>query len=58
MHYPVQARSILIVQLRQVGDVLLTTPAVKALRDHYPQRPNQLFDRNRPGGIVARKSPS
>lgn len=35
--YPVQAKNILVIQLRQIGDVLLTTPAVKALRDHYPQ---------------------
>ncbi len=31
-----QAQNILVIQLRQVGDVLLTTPAVKVLRDHYP----------------------
>lgn len=37
MQYPVQARNILVVQLRQVGDVLLTTPAVNVLRAHYPQ---------------------
>ncbi|PIE35784.1 hypothetical protein CSA56_02855 [candidate division KSB3 bacterium] len=36
MDYPVPARNILVIQLRQVGDVLLTTPAVKVLRDHYP----------------------
>lgn len=34
--WPVAATNILVTQLRQVGDVLLTTPAVKALRDHYP----------------------
>lgn len=36
MQWPVDARNILVTQLRQVGDVLLTTPAVKVLRDHYP----------------------
>ena len=30
------AQNILVIQLRQVGDVLLTTPAVKVLREHYP----------------------
>ncbi|GAK57369.1 ADP-heptose:LPS heptosyltransferase [Candidatus Vecturithrix granuli] len=30
------AENILVIQLRQVGDVLLTTPAIKVLRDHYP----------------------
>lgn len=35
--YPAQAKNILVIQLRQVGDVLLTTPAVKVLRDAYPQ---------------------
>jgi ADP-heptose:LPS heptosyltransferase len=34
--WPVAAANILVTQLRQVGDVLLTTPAVKVLRDHYP----------------------
>ena len=34
--WPVPAKNILVTQLRQVGDVLLTTPAVKVLRDHYP----------------------
>lgn len=31
-----KAENILVIQLRQVGDVLLTTPALKVLRDHYP----------------------
>lgn len=35
--YPVQAENILVIQLRQIGDVILTTPAVKALRDYYPE---------------------
>ena len=30
------AENILVIQLRQVGDVLLTTPTLKVLRDHYP----------------------
>ncbi|MCP4399941.1 MAG: glycosyltransferase family 9 protein [bacterium] len=34
--FPVPAKRILVIQLRQVGDVLLTTPAVKVLRDCYP----------------------
>ncbi len=33
--YPVPAKKILVIQLRQVGDVLLTTPAVKTIRAHY-----------------------
>lgn len=39
MHYMTginTAEHILVIQLRQVGDVLLTTPALKVLRDHYP----------------------
>jgi len=35
--FPIQAKNILVTQFRQVGDVLLTTPAVKVLRDHYPE---------------------
>lgn len=34
--YPVAAKKILVIQLRQIGDVLLTTPAVRALREQYP----------------------
>ena len=34
--YPIPAKRILVIQLRQVGDVLLTTPAVKVLRENYP----------------------
>ena len=34
--YPIEAKRILVIQLRQVGDVLLTTPAVKVLRENYP----------------------
>lgn len=29
-------KSVLVVQIRQVGDVLLTTPAVRALKEHFP----------------------
>jgi heptosyltransferase-3 len=29
-------KSILLIQLRQVGDVLLTTPALRAIRRHFP----------------------
>ncbi|MBD3307382.1 hypothetical protein GF339_13170 [candidate division KSB3 bacterium] len=32
-----RAENILVIHLRQVGDVLLTTPAVKALREAYPR---------------------
>jgi ADP-heptose:LPS heptosyltransferase len=35
--FPIQAKNILVTQLRQVGDVLLTTPAIKVLRDFYPE---------------------
>lgn len=31
-----EAHKILVIQLRQVGDVLLTTPALRILRTHYP----------------------
>lgn len=34
--WPVAPSNILVTQLRQVGDVLLTTPAVKVLREQYP----------------------
>lgn len=30
-------QKILIIQLRRIGDVLLTTPVIKVLREHYPQ---------------------
>lgn len=32
----INPKKILIIQLRQLGDVLLTTPAIKALREEYP----------------------
>ncbi|GIX46477.1 MAG: heptosyltransferase [Candidatus Tectimicrobiota bacterium] len=31
------ARRILVIQFRQIGDVLLSTPLLRALRQHYPQ---------------------
>jgi lipopolysaccharide heptosyltransferase II len=31
-----QIRNILLIRLRQIGDVVFTTPAVRALREHYP----------------------
>lgn len=30
-------KKILIIQLRQIGDILLTTPAIKVLKEKYPQ---------------------
>ena len=30
-------RRILIIQLRRIGDVILTTPAVAALKHRYPE---------------------
>ena len=30
-------KNILIVQLRQLGDILLTTPVVDALKEQYPE---------------------
>jgi ADP-heptose:LPS heptosyltransferase len=33
----IHAERILVIQLRQIGDVLLTTPILRALRHHYPQ---------------------
>lgn len=34
----IQAERILVVLFRQIGDVLLTTPLIRALRQHHPQR--------------------
>ena len=33
---PEEIRSILVIKLRHIGDVLLTTPAFRALREAYP----------------------
>jgi heptosyltransferase-3 len=33
----IPAARLLIIQLRQIGDVLLSTPVLRALRQHYPQ---------------------
>jgi heptosyltransferase-3 len=35
--YMIQPQRILITQLRRIGDVLMCTPAIRALRKHYPE---------------------
>ncbi|GAK48834.1 glycosyltransferase family 9 [Candidatus Moduliflexus flocculans] len=50
--YPVSAKKILIIQFRQIGDVLLTTPAVKALRDFYPDSEIWFFTEAGPAKIL------
>lgn len=52
MSSPISAQRILIVQLRQVGDVLLTTPALKALRDFYPKAQIDYLTEPGPAGIL------
>ena len=34
---PIAANRILVIQFRMIGDVLLNTPVVRALRQHYPE---------------------
>src|SRR5262245_27329057 len=34
---PATPRSILVIQLRRLGDVILTTPALEALKKRYPK---------------------
>lgn len=43
---------ILIIQLRQIGDVLLSTPAVRALRRRYPQAYLAYLVEERPGLVL------
>ena len=50
--YPISAKKILIIQFRQIGDVLLTTPAVKALRDFYPDSVIWYFTETGPAKIL------
>jgi len=49
--FPVPTR-ILVIQLRQIGDVLLTTPALKALRDFYPGCRIDCLTEPGPAGIL------
>ena len=51
-NYPVSVKKILVIQFRQVGDVLLTTPAVKALRDFYPESELWFFTEAGPAKIL------
>nr|WP_320131816.1 glycosyltransferase family 9 protein [uncultured Holophaga sp.] len=49
---PPPADRILVIQLRQVGDVLLTTPALKALRACYPTARIDYLTEPGPSGVL------
>jgi len=46
-------KRILILQLRQIGDVLLCTPAIRALRKKYPSARIDMLVENGPAGVLA-----
>jgi lipopolysaccharide heptosyltransferase II len=47
-----EPKRILVIQLRQIGDVLLSTPAVRALRKRYPKAHLAYLVEERPGLVL------
>ena len=47
-----EPQRILVIQLRQIGDVLLSTPAVRALRKRYPKSHLAYLVEERPGLVL------
>src|SRR5919206_654505 len=59
MEYPsadppprITAERILVIQFRQIGDVLLSTPVLRALRCHYPQSYIAFLTEPSPGRVL------
>ncbi|MEE8301926.1 MAG: lipopolysaccharide heptosyltransferase, partial [Candidatus Tectomicrobia bacterium] len=48
----IPAARILIVRFRMIGDVLLDTPVVQALRQHYPQSHIAFCTEPTPAGVL------
>lgn len=46
------AERILVIQFRQIGDVLLSTPVLRALRQHYPQSYIAFLTEPSPGRVL------
>src|SRR5262245_14888298 len=48
----ITAERILVIQFRQIGDVLLSTPVLRALRQHYPQSYIAFLTEASPGRVL------
>ena len=48
----IPAQRILVIQFRQIGDVLLSTPVLRALRQHYPQSYMAFLTEPSPGRVL------
>src|SRR5215475_4603801 len=48
----IPAERILVIQFRQIGDVLLSTPVLRALRCHYPQSHIAFLTEPSPGRVL------
>src|SRR5213083_1635257 len=48
----ITAERILVIQFRQIGDVLLSTPVLRALRQHYPQSYIAFLTEPSPGRVL------
>src|SRR6266571_3587399 len=48
----ITAERILVIQFRQIGDVLLSTPVLQALRQHYPQSYIAFLTEPSPGRVL------
>ena len=48
----ITAKRILVIQFRQIGDVLLSTPILRALRQHYPQSYIAFLTEPSPGRVL------
>ncbi len=48
----ITAERILVIQFRQIGDVLLSTPILRALRQHYPQSYIAFLTEPSPGRVL------
>lgn len=54
--FPQKKQAILVIQLRQLGDILLTTPCLKAIKEHLPES-ELFFLSHKMGYLIAKNHP-